>query len=156
MRFLCTNISRDIHIRKQGNISDLYTFTLRLVAFSKGIQTFETYLRKQGNTRINISSKNPIMLDVETFIRLFLDWLRLVRGIQSWRYIYDETRKYQVKHFIKGFYESFDMRRCEDEKGTPLTRYRNLTTFKRDSADDRGVERGVPPLTPRYPEIPPC
>ena len=67
------------------------------------------------------------MLHVEAFICLLLDWLRLV----NFRDIYEETKKYQDKHFIKGFYASFDMlhvksfmRRCEDEKGeetSPLT-----------------------------------
>ena len=36
-----------------------------------------------------------------------------VKGIQTWIYIYVEIRKYQVKHFIKGFYESFDMLHVE-------------------------------------------
>ena len=67
-------------------MSPLYTFTL--LDWLRLVRVFKlSYMRKkQGNTKINISSKDSEffdMLHVETFMRLLLDWLRFVRGIQT-------------------------------------------------------------------------
>ena len=71
-------------------------------------------MRKQGNTRINISSKGSEafdMLHVETFMRLLLDWLRFGRGIQTWRYMRKQGNT-RINISSKGS-EAFDMLHVE-------------------------------------------